>query len=252
MTDERTTAYLLQELTEREAEQFEEQCFAQPEWPASDLDSAEDDLIEAYLRKELTPDRQRRFEKKYLTTNARKERLLLAESFLRVVCSTEQPKLTWIARLRGFWNVQPLIPKYATLAAIFVLGVALLLWYWSRPSAPRTFANINLTNVALTRRSNDAPNAPTQKVTLPLGADALRISLTLPDPAPKGATYRVRWENVKGVLKDLQTESPDPNSVQVDILAGELVPGQYTLKLFRKNPDGTEQRVNGDYFFNVE
>ena len=40
MTDERTREYLLEELTELEAEQFEEQCFAQPEWPASELESA--------------------------------------------------------------------------------------------------------------------------------------------------------------------------------------------------------------------
>jgi len=108
MTDERAAAYLLEELTEREAEQFEEQCFAQPEWPAIDLDAAEDDLIEAYVCNELSPDRQQRFEKYYLTTGAREERVLLARSFLRVVCSADPPKPSWMDRVRVFWSRNPI------------------------------------------------------------------------------------------------------------------------------------------------
>ena len=73
MTDERITAYLLEELTEQESEQFEEQCFAQDEWP-DQLDAAEQELIDAYLRNELTSDRKRRFQERYLTTDARKTR----------------------------------------------------------------------------------------------------------------------------------------------------------------------------------
>jgi len=56
MTDEHIIAYLLQELNEEEAEHFEEQCFAQEKWPA-ELDSVEQDLIDAYLRNELSKDR---------------------------------------------------------------------------------------------------------------------------------------------------------------------------------------------------
>ena len=107
MTDERAAAYLLEELTEREAEQFEEQCFAQPEWPTIDLDAVEDDLIEAYVCNELSPDRQQRFEKYYLTTGAREERVLLARSFLRVVCSADPPKPSWMDRVRVFWSRNP-------------------------------------------------------------------------------------------------------------------------------------------------
>ncbi len=85
MTDERITAYLLEELTEQESEQFEEQCFAQDEWP-DEIDSAEDDLIDAYLRNELTSDRRRRFEGRYLTTDARKARVLAAKTIHQVLC----------------------------------------------------------------------------------------------------------------------------------------------------------------------
>jgi len=70
MTDERITAYLLQELTEEEAERFEEQCFALDEWP-SQLESAEQELIDAYLHDGLGKDQRLRFEKNYLTTDVR-------------------------------------------------------------------------------------------------------------------------------------------------------------------------------------
>lgn len=250
MNDERTTAYLLQELSEREAEQFEEQCFAQAEWPAGELESAEDDLIEAYVRKELSPARRRRFEKYYLTTAAREDRVLLARSFLRVVCSAEPPKPTWIDRFRDLWNSHPLVLRYGSVAMVLILSVALLIWSIIPRSAPQTFANLNLT-IALENRSHGPSSAP-QKVKLPLGADALRLSLTLPEPAPAGAVYSVEWENAKGPLKTLAIESQDANSIRVVIPADELVPGRYALKLVRKNPGRPEERINGSYFFDVE
>lgn len=252
MNDERITAYLLKELTEREAEHFEEQCFAQPEWPASELESAEDDLIEAYVRKELSPARRRRFEKHYLTTTARKDRVLLARSFLRVVCSAEPPKPTWMDRVRDFWNSQPLVLKYGSVAmVVLILSVALLIsWPTKRYVAPQTFAHLNLTIASENRSQGDSTTR--QKIKLPLGADALRLSLALPEPAPAGAAYSVQWENAKGPLKTLAIESQDGNSIRVVIPADELVPGRYALKLVRKNQDGTEERLNGSYFFDVE
>ena len=250
MTDERITAYLLQELSAREAEQFEEQCFAQPEWPAGDLETAEDDLIEAYVRKKLSRKQRRRFEKYYLTSTAREDRVLLARSFLRVVCSAEPPKPTWIDQFRDVWNSQPLVLKYGSVAMVLILSLVLLIWPIKPHFAPQTFANLNLT-IATENRSQGPSTAP-QKIKLPLGADALRVSLTLPEPTPAGAAYSVQWENAKGPLKTLAIESQNANSMNVVIPADELVPGRYALKLVRKNQAGTEERITGSYFFDVE
>jgi hypothetical protein len=240
MTDERTTAYLLEELTEEEAEQFEEQCFSQPEWPSVDLDSAEDDLIEAYVRNELTPDRHQRFEEKYLTTTAREERVLFARSFLRVACTDNSRRLTWMQRVKAFFTVQLMTPRYATIAATLVVSLALMSWWVSRPFTPQTFKDLNLAFVS-EDRTRGSSTALTPEITLPLNADALRISLTLPEPTPKGADYSVRWENVKGPLGTLQITESKAKSLTVVIPADDLTPGQYTLKLLRKNPDGTQQ-----------
>jgi hypothetical protein len=60
MTDERIIAYLLKELPEGDAEQFEEQCFEQESWPAQ-ISLVEDKLIEDFLRGVLTPEQRQHF-----------------------------------------------------------------------------------------------------------------------------------------------------------------------------------------------
>src|SRR5215208_6492007 len=109
MTDEHITAYLLRELTQEEAERFEEQCFGEEEWPA-DLDSAEQELVDAYVRNELSRDRRQRFEKNYLTTDTRKARVLTAQSFLHVVCPARPQKVTFREKLQAFVQ-RPLLPQ---------------------------------------------------------------------------------------------------------------------------------------------
>ena len=250
MTEERITAYLLDELPQHEAEQFEEECFAQQEWPELELEAAEEDLIQAYIKNELSPERRRRFEENYLTTTAREEKVLLARSFLRVVCPAGQP--TWTQRLFSFLKSMIFAPHFAVprfATTVLTLGlIAALLWFVYPPKRPQTFAHLNLTISFDTRAASNQ----VQNISLPLAEDALRISMALPEPAPPGATYRVQWEDVKGPLEDLEIEKQDTNSVSVIIPANKLTRGQYSFKLFRRDPDGTETRASGNYYFNVE
>ena len=248
MIEERTTAYLLNELPEPEAEQFEEHCFTQPEWPDVELDSAEADLIHAYIKNELSPERQRRFEENYLTTEARRERVLIARSFLRVICPVNKPKLTRTQKLFAFlkslaFAPQNAVPRFAAIVVVVGL-IATLAWLLLRTKPPLTFAALDL---VISSDQRDVGTQP-QKVKLPLEKDALRITLALPE----AATYRVQWEGIKGRLKDLEIEKQDANSISVIIPAGALTPGQYALKLFRKNPDGPDDPVPGSYLFIVE
>lgn len=248
MTNERTIAYLLDELPEHEAQQFEEECFSQPEWPEA-VEFAEEDLIQAYVDNELSPERRRRFEENYLTTKARIERVAFAKACPHVLCQLK-PALT--QRVLSFlkslaFSPQFALPRYATILVTFGL-VATVLWFSLRTTPPRTFAHINLEIFV----DNRAAGNSTQRVKLPLAEDALRISLALPESAPQAATYRVQWEDKKGRIQDLAIEKPNSNPISVIIPANKLTPGQYALKLFQKNPDGTEARVQGNYFFNIE
>jgi hypothetical protein len=242
MTDERITAYLLQELTEEEAERFEEQCFAEEEWP-DDLDSAEQELIDAYLRNELSKARRRRFETNYLTTDTRKARVLTSESFLHVLCPVPQQKETLREKLRAFWQ-RPLVPQSAVALLILATSVLLLLPLLNGGGSPKTFKYLDLA----VSSSYRGAGPQTEKVPLPLGADALKINLKLPETSPNIVGYRVEWESVKGSIGQLKIESQDAQSLVVIIPAASLNPEQYLLRLFKINRDGTEQPLGICYF----
>lgn len=245
---ERTIAYLLDELPEPEALKFEEDCFSQPEWPELELQSAEGDLIQAYIKNELSPERRRRFEENYHTTTARIDKVLVVRATLKVLCQQKPWTQRVLAFVKSLFVVpRSPVPRLATLLLTVGLG-ATLLWFSFRPVPPRTFANINLSISSDSR----GVSSQVQSVKLPLPEDALRISLALPELAPPDATYRVEWGDRRDPIEDLAVENPGANPITVVIPAKKLTPGQYTLKLFRKNPNGTEDRVQGNYFFNVD
>jgi len=235
MTDERITAYLLEELTQQESEQFEEQCFAQDEWP-DQLDAAEQELIDAYLRNELTSDRKRRFQERYLTTDARKARVLAARTLHETLCPV-QPKSIWPEWLRAFMQ-RPLIPQ--TAIAILVLAAVVIVILI--PRSPRTF-----TQIELAMSSSDRSTGVQQKiVSLPLSTEALEIHLKLPEPSADTTGYSVQWEDTNGHARELKIDSQDAQTLVVTIPANQLTPGQYILRLFKKGD------VMGDYFFTAE
>jgi hypothetical protein len=250
MTDERITAYLLQELSEEEAERFEEQYFALDEWP-TELESAEQELVDAYVNNELRKNRRLRFEKNYLTTDARKARVLTAQS-LRKILPPPRPKpvrkVTFMQKLQAFLR-RPLVPQAAVGIFLIAVTITLVLPFLLRGRRPpQTFQHLDLTLSSATRSTG----VQTEKVILPLRAEALEIRLKLPEQSTNAAAYRIQWENTSNKLEDLQIGSRDSQSVIVVIPAYKLSPGQYTLKVFTVNPDGTEQRVNGSYFFTAE
>jgi len=234
MTDERITAYLLEELTEQESEQFEKQCFAQDKWPADEIDAAEQDLIDAYLRNELTSDRKKRFQERYLTTDARKARVLAAKSFHATLCPA-QPTSRWREWLRVIQH--PLVPQ--TAVAILVLVTVVIVILGPRP---QTFTQIELAASS----SDRATGVQSKTVLLPLSNEALEVHLKLPEPSAGTAGYRVQFENVNGPLGDLKIESQDAQSVVVRIPANRLTPGKYLLRLINKND------VIGNYYFTAE
>jgi hypothetical protein len=248
MTDERMTAYLLQELSKEEAERFEEQCFALDEWPA-ELESAEQELIDAYLHDGLGKDQRLRFEKNYLTTDVRKARVLTAQSFHKILPPPRPPqKVTLKEKLWAFIQ-RPAVPQAAVAIVIVAISIGVLAPFVLRERRPpQTFQRLDLALSSANRATGVQP----EKVALPLQAEALEIHLKLPEQSNNAAAYRVQWENMSNSLGDLQIGSRDSQSIVVIIPADKLSPGRYTLKLFTVNQDGTKQRVNGDYFFTAE
>ena len=257
MTDERIIAYLLKELPEDDLERFEDECFAQEDWP-TEIDPVEKDMIDAYLRGELTPERRQRFERDYLTTEARQERVSMAAALLRHIdeygaaskasVATPPTGQTWAERFRAFWASQTSASRAATaVAVVAIIAGALWLSFFRAPS-PRTFATLTLT----ISNNNRAEGAQASRVKLTPNADALKISLTLPQQSPPAERYRVELENDNGETKAVEVAEKDAQSVLIVIPAAQLARGQYALRLFAIRPDGTEQRISGGYFFIVE
>ena len=258
MTDERIISYLLEELPEADLERFEYECFERNSWPelAEEIAVVENDLIDAYLRNELPPQRRQHFERNYLTTEARQRRFSIAAALLRH-CEEQNPaatinsavpaEATWSQRLRAFWSSQTSVLQFATAIGLVVV-MAGTLWLAVRPSSPQTFAALSLT----VSNINRAEGAQAGKVRLPLNADALKISLMLQRQTVLAARYRVELDNRSGNVRSVEVAGSDAESVVVIIPAAQLERGGYALKLFLIDADNTERRINGSYFFDVE
>lgn len=255
MTDERIFAYLLGELTEEEAGQFDEEYFASEDL-ADQIGPAEDDLIDAYLRGELTPEQRQHFEQNYLNTEARLKGVAVATGLLRYVNAlgaeeTSAPareEQTWIKSFIAFWSGR----NWALRAGLAVGVVAVVLggvWLFrSRTRSPQVVATLTLT---INAGDNRAEGAQPDRMKLPPDAEALRIILKLPDRSA-ATGYRVELLNEGGEATILRVVGRDAESVTAEIPAAQLTRGEYALRLYAVRSDGTEERVRGVYLFNVE
>ncbi len=137
----------------------------------------------------------------------------------------------------------------AAFAPVVIIAAAFWFTLAYAPSAPQTFATLALT---INVNNNRADGMQAGRVKLPLNADALRISLTLPDGVPQAARYRVALENEQGESRPVEVASRDAQSVSIMLPATQVARGAYAVKLFVVKDDGTEQRIQGSYFFIVE
>jgi len=247
MTQERLTAYLLQELTPEEAERFEDQCFAHEEWPPH-LDSAEQKLIDAYLCNGLTKDQRLRFEQNYLTTDARKARVLTARSLLQVL--TQVPTRPSVVQTIRNFAQRPLVLQ----VGLGIIVLTLALWLLS-PSL--SFLSVLLPineshalmylNLTSWDRFGGVKN---ETITVPLDRDVLVIYLHTPPKSPDVTSYRIEWVDANNSILGNET-APASHALRIRIPAAKLRPGQYVLKLYEISRDGTEKRVSGAYYFSA-
>lgn len=233
---------------------------------AEEFDIIFDELMDEYSSGKLSEDERLKFKNRFLSTPERQQKLRFSMALNRCASSSRrkvdpQPKKekspvssvkpTWAEQFRAFWNSQQWALRAFT-ALVVVAVIAGPVWYLSRQktSPPQTFSTITL-NISA---GNRADGAQAIKVKLPLAAnaDALKISLTLPERSTPQTRHRVELENDKGETKQLEITEQDAQSVSVVIPADQLARGRYALKLYAATADGTEQRIPGSYLFNVE
>jgi hypothetical protein len=254
--EHRAVSYLLGQLSEQEAEQFEDKCFAQECWPTQ-IDAVEDDLIDEYLHGELSPEQHRLFEQNYLTSEGRQTRVQTAAALLRKVCEADAVpdapavvvpnKITWADRIKTFWGSRGQLRMAFAVAALLIVVGGLWL-YLSRVRPPLVVATLKLTSSV----SNRSEGAQARTTKLPPNAGALRVFLMLPNNAAPASRYRVELDTEDGETIPLDVAGQDAQSVSVVIPASKLARGQYALTLVALNGNGTEQPVYGSYTFTVE
>jgi anti-sigma-K factor RskA len=251
--------YLLGDLTQEARQRIEQRLLTENNF-LEELLLGEEELIDDYVVGDLSDEDRLKFERHFLSTPERHQQLRFARALSRYASNSAEKAgsksatahtpapPTWAERTRAFWNSRAWALAAMALAFVVIAGS----WLWlSRPrtSSPQTFATIILPAGLSTR----AEGAQASKVRLPLNADALRISLMLPEGTTPAASYRVELVNESGEARSLKVAGQDAQAVSVLIPAGQLARGRYALKLFADGADGTEQRVSGDsYLFTVE
>jgi len=238
----RIREYLLGNLTEEEQQKIEERLMVEDDL-FEELEISKGELIEEYRSGELPRREHSWFEQNYLATPEGRQRYTFAIALECVERPSAQPQRpTLFEQLRAFFTAQRW--ALATATAVVLVAVAVFAVQLSRPG----------TSIAVTLGNSISNRASTEPKyrQVPLRSDIgeLRVSLVLPESAVRGTNYHVQLDK-RGETEDLTPTAYDANSVSVVIPASKLPPGLYSLKLFAIDANGTEQRISGDYFFEV-
>jgi len=237
--------YLLHQLTGEEQQQIEQRLLTEDD-VFEELEIAEDELIDDYLRRRLSEVDRKRFEEKFLATPGRQQKMRFSRSLSRYVRTTDSLEKNQIPSSLAFWNTNNL-NRVAAAAVAVAIVVAGIFWFSPQPTPP-ALATFTLTISNSTR--GEGPQVT--KVTLPPNVEVLRLRLDLPETTSQPTNYRVELLTEKGTTQTLPIAGQDARSVVVDIPAAQLSHTQYALNVSAIKADGTEQRLSGSYYFRVE
>ena len=240
--------YLLGQLQDEAQQKIEDRLMTENDL-FEELEVSKDEIVEEYCAGELTTKERDWLEQHFLASPEGKQRRTLALA-LKHGKSPIPKRVTLFERLQtrfsNLWKTQPwAIVAIASAVVVLVVG-GIVLRATLGTSRPTTFLSLTLPNSSAIRSEETQPIA---KVSLPLNVDELRITLVLPENPPSASRYRV--EAVEGI-NTLSVTGSNSNSVSVTIPTSQLRRGQYALQLYAIKANGTEERVLGNYFFNVE
>jgi len=110
--------YLLGELSEDQQVEIEDRAFADEEFMAG-ITAVENDLIDEYVRGQMSDADRRRFESRFLNSESRRKRIEFAKALTHLLAETRVTgRDTRKAGARGSWRAQ------SGSAAVIVLAVA--------------------------------------------------------------------------------------------------------------------------------
>ena len=253
--------YLLGSLSQGALRRVEERLLAEEDF-LEELTLAEEELMDDYVAGRLSADERTEFERHFLSTDERRRQLRFAQTLSRYASAHAEKaagtagarrpapmiRPAWGERFRAFWAGPQWALRFGlALGAVALIACALWLARPSAPPPPRTFVALTLTAGAGDRAEGGA----SARVALPLRADALRVTLTLPAGVPPAAKYRAELLGKEGRPETFEAAGQGGHSVSVVIPEARLARGQYALRLLAVEENGTERRV-GSYLFDVE
>jgi len=214
-----------------------------------EFDTVVDEVTDQYVRNELEESERKRFEKSYLTTAEGRQKVRFTSELLeRADAERDDDSVVepsgFFERARAFWQVQSM-RLVATAAAMVIIAAGLFLIV---PTGSKNYAMLDLSISTATRSSGAQP----AKVKLDSGVSGLEVNLAIPEEERGAKDYRVRLVGSDGPDHDLTIDKRDNQTITVKIPATLLSRGQYAIQMATIAPDGSEQRISGNYYFNVE
>lgn len=256
--------YLLGQLAGEQQSHFEERLLTDDD-VFEELEIVEDELVDEYLREELTPADRAGFESHFMAAQEHRDKLAFARAFRKSLTnkvglpgqapSPAQPAEPGVGEASGteastvrtpsrkkswftFFGIQNPALGYATAVALVLVVVGISWVVWRRATAPRDpgrVLSVVLTS-GLTRGDGEGAS-----VRVPHETDTLRLQLILSDN---------RYKSFEAILLDgdgralttqsnltAETVNGQP-AVIFDVPANLVPPGDYRMKLSGLNSDG--------------
>lgn len=239
--------YLLGRLKPEQQEQVEEGLLTD-DAVYDALQLAEDDLIEEYVDKELSPEEAQSFESHFLITPERLQRVEFLKAlstysrsrFAAPPVPAPRPAALPSASQRNWWPV--------AIAAILLVVVLGGVYFLLQPGAPRRETIATLTLQPTFKERAAGPATPRVQH----GTDRILLTLQLPEDEKTGATHQAQLENQDGVIEILPADKRGDQTVAVTIPAAKLNRGLYLVRLIINEADGSSRRLNNYYRFDIE
>ena len=164
------------------------------------------------------------------------------------VAPAPEPTPGFFESIRAFWRSQSVSLRAATAIAtlVIVVGMSFVMRSVLVPnSGTDAFITLNITT------ADRASGSEIQLIKLAPGTRRLRIELKLPEQSSQAQNYRVELLDDQQRSRNLSVEERTAQSLIVSIPVNEIGAGSYIIRLYDVNSDGTEQRIRGNYYFNV-
>ena len=215
----------------------------------------EDELIDRYLRGELSGSDKEGFESHFVSSAERKRKVRFARALRKYISVAEvsadeetEPVTAYVPAPRTS-VVRPFpfgrsAMSYAIAASILIivgLSSFVFLWYLQRqPGAGRVLA-VELIPAPATRGGSEV-----KQITLAPDVGSIRLQLDLPNNDYQSYEATLRDSSARSVLttRDLKPQNVNSfSAVTLDVNADSLSPGDYRIQLSGTTPDGRSESV---------